>query len=262
MTSVNTDNLGHVILGGNFNGEVDFNPESSQQIHITANSLPNGFIEKVNSQGEFLWMGEVESSSVVFCDDLTIDNQNNILLYGEFQGTADFDIFSGIHQETATYSDVFISTYTSEGEFSEFFKYDSPNGDAVSIEYSQEEQLYVVGNFMDSIDIDLGANVEMLYSEGGTDCFVSKLGYTLSIADQSTIFKVNAYPNPFTSGIQIVSKYQIQNIKIYTINGVLIDDLFPYSEKFEIQTKEYKKGIYIVEINSNRGTRIIKMVKN
>lgn len=89
----------------------------------------------------------------------------------------------------------------------------------------------------------------------------SKASYSniqnLSLNDiKNVTFKV--YHNPVIDLIEIESSEKINNIKIYTVNGMLVKDV---NGKSSIQVKDLSKGVYIINISSERGFHSQKFIK-
>ncbi len=105
------DTNGNIYSIGLFSGTVDFDPSPSNASMLTASVTPSWFIQKLDKNGNFIWVRSI---------------------------------------------------YNSEGSVRSFKVDDS--GD-----------LYIIGEFSDSIDLDPGYLVYNLVSQGGWDVFIFKL---------------------------------------------------------------------------------------
>lgn len=108
------DDLGNVFFSGLYRGSVAF-------IGQTLNSISNTddiFIAKLNSAGDLTWVKTAGGSSNTESGvRLVCDNSNNVYLFGNYSGTANFG-------ENAS-----VVSYTSRGEYDLFLaKYDSNGG--------------------------------------------------------------------------------------------------------------------------------------
>ncbi|WP_159020752.1 T9SS type A sorting domain-containing protein [Algibacter sp. L3A6] len=69
-----------------------------------------------------------------------------------------------------------------------------------------------------------------------------------------------AYPNPVSNSFEIIGDdEEIKNIQVYSVNGSLVKTLNP-SMKYDIS--DLSSGLYFVKINTELGTKIIKVIKN
>ncbi len=84
------DTAGNIIIVGRFNGIVDFDPGPDTAILSNMNST-SGFILKLDSLGNFIWVKGIESQDQVNPNSVAIDDLGNIVLSGTFRGLADFD---------------------------------------------------------------------------------------------------------------------------------------------------------------------------
>ena len=70
------------------------------------------------------------------------------------------------------------------------------------------------------------------------------------------------YPNPVTEKLYLSSSERIRTIKVFTINGNLIESLFFNEESVSIDFNQLKSGIYFLEVNGAQGTKKnIKIIK-
>ena len=67
-----------------------------------------------------------------------------------------------------------------------------------------------------------------------------------------------AYPNPVTNSFQIDSSLDIENVKLYNINGRLVKT-FEANANYDVSN--LAKGIYIVDIKTLKGLKTLKIVK-
>lgn len=82
-----------VYICGNFSGTVDFDPGPGVNTLIASgSSLSDGFVLKLNTTGNFIWVKQVASSANgVTLYALAVDNSGNVYTSGTFDGTVDFD---------------------------------------------------------------------------------------------------------------------------------------------------------------------------
>jgi len=91
------DNLGNIIVYGQFRGTVDMDPSAnvSNIVGFTNTNIWGAFIAKYDANCNYLWSFPLVSP--YFIDiHLTLDNSNNIYIGGGYQGVVDFDPSSNI----------------------------------------------------------------------------------------------------------------------------------------------------------------------
>lgn len=61
------------------------------------------------------------------------------------------------------------------------------------------------------------------------------------------------FPNPTADRIQISTNQELQNIKVYSINGVLVQDIIPSGNHIiEIDLSQQKSGVYFLKVESSK----------
>jgi Zn-dependent metalloprotease len=93
----------------------------------------------------------------------------------------------------------------------------------------------------------------------------SSKGITGSMTNPEDIVTVNdeliLYPNPVVGIINIIGKDMIKTIRIYSPNGSLIRSIRNNSDYNTFDLSDLNKGVYIVEIVTEKGTVIKKIIK-
>lgn len=91
-------------------------------MEVAVEGFSNLFVAKLNNSGNALWATTAASSNKMIGEAVTVDNNNNILLTGAFDGNAHFGVFDGstypamLHADDAfTDRDIFIAKYTTDG---------------------------------------------------------------------------------------------------------------------------------------------------
>ena len=103
------DSSGNVLLTGEFNGIIDFGGDN-----LMANGPRSGFVARFNSAGEHDWSKAFGDSDTLFLVSrgVAADAMNNVLLTGEFSGTADF----GGDPLTSAGNDLFVAKLSPNGD--------------------------------------------------------------------------------------------------------------------------------------------------
>ena len=72
--------------------------------------------------------------------------------------------------------------------------------------------------------------------------------------------KISTYPNPFTDELIFASDIDNANLRIYSTQGNTIYS-GPLESSLEINTSNWDKGIYLIEIETPTGIKNYKVVK-
>jgi hypothetical protein len=184
--SVTVDGDNDVIVLGHTDGPIDLDPGTG------TNMVPNGqdFIVKLDSNGLFLWGGGFarhSPSAQMTPREILNDAAGNLYIVGQMQGTLDFDIGAGIDTVgiPINHLGTYFVRYSASGQYlgakivenmaSEF----EPSA-VMAID--DQANLYFVGEFSDTVDVDMGPGVQQLVCNSISDACLIK--YDSSLAFQ------------------------------------------------------------------------------
>ena len=110
---------------------------------------------------------------------MATDSAGNIIVAGYFQGTMDVDPSAGVHNITSNGSynyDMFLIKYTAAGNLLWVKTFDSPGNEmAAGITVDASDHIMLTGSFTGTLDMDPGAGVSNIISNGDVDALVAKL---------------------------------------------------------------------------------------
>jgi hypothetical protein len=178
-TSIYLDNNQHIYMTGTFNDAVDFNSDlSSTSILTNYSGYENGYLLKLNEQGSFVFAKNMAYGPGSICNDLVVDNDNNIYVIGSFSGTADLnpDETEVSNKNAISSSDIFITKLNVNNEFQYSNVFGSSGIDlGRTIMMDEDSSRYIVsGTFNNTIDVDPNDNIVNMTSGGNGDVFVIK----------------------------------------------------------------------------------------
>lgn len=175
------DGNNHIVAGGFFNGNFDFNPGG-----ITFSYVSEGddwFAVKLDDKGDFIWAKQIGGYDLDGCSDVAVDADNQVYLTGGMGKTADADPGPGSFIIDALYygSSALIKL-THQGNFVYAIPYN--NRDATlslrRLVIDAAYQIYVVGTVGGIADVDPGPGIFQISGYNDTSPFVFKLGRCLN----------------------------------------------------------------------------------
>ncbi len=190
--AISTDASGNIYSTGIFNGTADFDP-SGPIVNLVSNGSADVFVQKLDTNGNFIWAKSFGGSMPDNAQSINIDPLSGLYLTGYYTGTVDFDPGVGINNLTSFNNgvDIFIEKLDTNGNFL-WVKSMGTNGSqgdlGRSITTDPAGNIYVTGNYGDTVDFDPNAGVSSLASNGLQDVFVIKLSPCIpdSVIDTQT----------------------------------------------------------------------------
>jgi hypothetical protein len=175
------DRSGNIYLCGRFSQTVDFDPGIGNYLLSTNNYYSSLFIEKLDSEGNFIWVKTFDQSS--FDTDMDInaiatDSLNNIYFCGRYSGTIDFDPGIGTDYLSSAIYSSYIEKLDSNGNYNWAKSIGGGNGTIYGTNFniSKNGDLLIAGYFYDTVDFDPSiSGINTFISNGNSDAFVLKL---------------------------------------------------------------------------------------
>ncbi len=173
-------NASGVFITGNFAGTADFDPAPGVNVvNLTSAGSDDVFISKLTTGGLFSFARQVGGTSSDIGFSAAVDSVGNVLIGGEFSGTADFDpsILGVVNRTSAGAQDLFVLKLNASG----LFVWARTTGSAgatdrtTGVATGPANSVYATGLFSSTIDFDPGAAVSNLTSNGSWDAFIWKL---------------------------------------------------------------------------------------
>ncbi|HMK24906.1 MAG TPA: gliding motility-associated C-terminal domain-containing protein [Chitinophagaceae bacterium] len=178
--NITTDALGNVYLSGDFLTNIDVDPGPGVVNFIATPTGRDIFFVKLDPSGSFIWGKHITGpgGSIKYTRSLTVVNNEDIFITGEFSQTMDIDPGPGTYNLVTInqFSDGYIAKFDSSGNF----RWAKQIG-GIDIDYANDlcldsfGNLLVVGQFRGTVDFDPGTGIYNQTSFGTWDGFILKL---------------------------------------------------------------------------------------
>lgn len=178
VTDVVVDGSGNIYVTGSFIGTVDFDPSASTANLVSAAATTSDiFIAKYDANGNYVWAKRVGGSTGNDVGKgIALDGSGNVIISGYFFGTVDFDPSAATANLVAFGSfDACLAKYDGSGNYVWAKKLggtSTDNGGKIAIDGS--DNIYMVGLFNGTADMDPSAATANITSNGAQDIFVGK----------------------------------------------------------------------------------------
>lgn len=236
--SIAIDNEHNIYTTGSFNLTVDFDPNGGKH-EITSLGSADGFIQKLDSAGNFVWVKTISGPGYNYGSCVKVDEHENVYVTGSFEEKVDLD-------PDLTKTNAFLS----KGEEDLFVLKLDLNGEAVwaktiqgssevsgfSLALDEKQQVYVIGIFKGTLKLDINGKSVKHKSKGKEDVIIFKqddkgeLVWSKTIggkgSDYGNGIYIDYHGDVFTIG-SFEGKVDFDPTnKGYMINGVGKEDVF------------------------------------
>ena len=225
------DAQGNLYTCGYFQGGVDFDPSSGQS-YLDAGANMAAYICKYDINNNLLWAKMIAGTSNVLGDDLTLDEQGNVIVTGWMMGTVDLDPGVGVQSETTSgSSDIFVVKLNSNGQFVWGKTMGGPSNDeGWAIASDKNNDIYITGYFRSTADFDPGPGTTNLVA-ANRDVFLVKLS---SSGAYQWAFKTGGVSNDY--GTSVCTD---------TLNNVIIGGYFRSNSDFDPSSGTYNLSSFV-----------------
>lgn len=245
ITNIELDENNNIYIIGYIVGIEDVNPGNGT-FEIGETGKQSMFVEKLDSNGNFLWAKTIDSSGSNG-SAIALDSSGNIYITGKFHGETNFnpdgEAFVVDSDASSIYSgqgDLFIQKMDQNGTFI-WVKTIEDINEIATITIDSFNDIYLSGIFNETVDFDPNSEVFELTSNGESDAFIQKLDTDGNLiwakavggsqADFSLDITTDAEGNVYTTGY---------------FHGTINFD--PSTDLFELTAQE--RDIYIQKRNS------------
>jgi len=216
-TSVSVDANGQIYLSGHFKSPIiDLDP-GAPVLNYSVNGSFDISLQKFDTNGNLIWAKSIGGPGWDEPISITTDQDLNLYVTGTFEGpfvdfnpgSATFNLFN-----SGSSKDAFIQKLDPLGNFlwaGSIGGFDNDYGRSITLD--SKSNVYVMGQFGQSVDFDPDLGISELVASGSSEIFLMKLSQCSSITSESLIISsCGSYLSP--SG-----QYS------YTSSGTYIDHL-------------------------------------
>lgn len=240
------DNQNNVIVGGHFTGTANFDPLLSLAGSINAVNSLDAFVAKYNNNGNFLW---VRGWSPAKCQELATDASGSIYLFSQFN--APFDAEPG---SAATIvnpvgdEDVFLLKLTPWGTLSWVRTLGSDGYESAGGIKCVGTNLFICGEYSDTLDMDFGANTNFLYT-ANDNSYLAKYD-TAGNFSWAKRFGGDSTQVRF-EGLDIATNGDITLVGAYRTYGGVTIDADPNAGVYPLTTNATQEAGLVIRVDAN-----------
>ncbi|WP_052600073.1 T9SS type A sorting domain-containing protein [Aureispira sp. CCB-QB1] len=234
---------GNVVSVGLFKGTKDFDPGAGVHNLTSGSNVNNIFIQKLDSNGNFLWAEALASLGNQYNPTVTLDTEGNIIVSGEITDTVDFDFGPSVNNVGAT---SFILKLTPNGDVNDVHEVGSL--DIISTTTDRSDNIFLLGKFSGTKDFDPGVGVQNITAIN-VDYFILKLD---SIGGYNWVHHFSQGTGTYNVNNDNPSIVANESGEIYTVGTFHTStNLNPTGIIPSVQTAKGGKDIFILKLDVN-----------
>ena len=175
--AVAVDSNDTIYITGAYQNTAKFDPDPASADSITSNGNSDVFIAAYASDGTFKWARGLGGPEHDEGHAIATDENNNVYISGQFQGTVDFDAGLATSLLTSAGStDAFVLKLDANGNFASVTQLGGVGSDIGYGLTAKAAKVVTTGSFEDVVDFDPDASTALdIQSVGQSDIFVSKM---------------------------------------------------------------------------------------
>lgn len=162
-SGITSDAQGNIYETGSFASTADFDPGSGTH-DVVSKGGTDGYVVKLDPTGAFVSVAQLGGTGNDDATAAAFDRSGNLLVAGNFSGTADFDPSAGTSNlVSAGNSDIYVAKYSAAGSLIWARRTGGTGADAVrAITIDKPGNVYTTGQFDGLVDFDPGAGTSNL----------------------------------------------------------------------------------------------------
>ena len=262
-SSINVGNSNAIYIAGNFQGKVDFDPDTTN--YFARASWTDIFLLKLDSSGNFFWVKTFGGSGIDLVHSIEIDNQEMIYLTGEFEDTVNFNVNSfSIPSISKVHNDGYVLKLNRNGVSEWVGTFECNWGVGMyQVSVDDSENIYLCGYYGDSIDVDPDFTNNFLVALGRSgDGMSIKLGrkkYSYIFEKNETV-NASIFPNPSNGVLDIRAMTSISSISVINLSGEVLLTQKAYGNSTKVDLTQLSNGTYVLKIALTSGDFITRKV--
>jgi len=188
----------------------------------------DGFVLKLDTDGNFIWVKVLECMDNAVIFDLEIDDNTNLYITGSFENSIDLNPSPTVAVSFSSNGgkDIFMAKLNVDGEYQWGNSFGGTQIDFPNVIKSIGDDVYVGGMFAEEVDLDPSPSFNTVTSTGFTDAFISKFDND------------GNYSYSYTLGGDGSSFEEVYNIKEFINGDILLSGSFEHTADFDASANE------------------------
>ena len=181
LANIEIDKENNIYYGGGYyaSSTIDMDPGNGTY-NLTSNGNWDVSVGKMDYNGNFLWAINLGNSSQNSANFKLNKNTNEILIFGEYNGTIDVNPETTVNNIISNGgNDVFITSLSTSGNYLWSVSFGGLGDETItpygSLDFDSNGQIILTGTFNQSVDFDPSSGLNIINSLGMKDIYVTAL---------------------------------------------------------------------------------------
>lgn len=253
---IQLDGDGNIHTCGRFSNLQDFDPGPDQFV-LESDGSYDGFISKLDNDGEFLWATRFGGPFAETGISLDVDEMGNVYTTGFFYDEFSLSLESGEENIiSAGDRDIFLAKISPDGEFEWAFGMGGAERDEGSgIAVDANGSVYTIGGFEETADFGSSS----LTATGETDAFITVHNQVTNTSDLRPHFEpLVVYPNPAQDQLQLRWNGDVRAgiVEIIDMRGKIVSTQTAGTNPYLTDANQLAPGLYFVRISAMDSDRV------
>lgn len=175
VLSITSGTTQHIYIAGHFRGAADFDPSGATDV-LDAVGDSDVFFARYDEGGNLMWAKSIGGFFYEETRGIAVDRFDNVYITGRYAETVDFDPGPGVSElDNAGINDAFFAKYNALGDLvwaKNVGGAGNDIGNGIAVDTSG--QVYLSGQFMNTVDFDPGAGASELTAAGDIEVFLAR----------------------------------------------------------------------------------------
>jgi hypothetical protein len=181
LSDIKTLSDGGVYALINFGGTYDMDPSASST-YLTSNGAMDIAVLRLNQYGNLVWVKQIGGLESEYGMKLAVNSSDDVFITGNFRDSVDFDPGTNeVNAQSNGSRDGFILILDSDGNYKNSKTFGGTDiDDAYEIDFDQNDQCFLSGRYIDSVDLNPEGTPSILSAPNGMGTFIAKVDSNLS----------------------------------------------------------------------------------
>lgn len=243
--AITTDSSDNILITGYFHGTVDFDPTPAVDAK-TSQGDRDIFITKIFADGSYAWTNTIGGADWDDGHDIITDSSDNVIIAGLFSGSVDFNPSRENTHYISSHGDrdAFVTKLDDQGDYLWTKTFGGSKNDAAyGLDIDSLDNIYIAGEFMNTVDFDPATENGLFTAVNFTDIYVTKLQSTGEYVWTKT------YGGDYYDRGRAVAVDDDGNIFVTGHWGSMVD--FDFSDGVDYHYSAGVRDIFVTKINAD-----------